>query len=83
MPAQLQSPQVPRDPRRRPTNIEETHGGDPQTLEITIHATQSIELEPKFLPLNIVAQSAELLNNPKPKIFNPKFPTKMTHKHRK
>ena len=52
-------------------------------MEITIHATQSIELEPKFLPLNIVAQSAELLNNPKPKIFNPKFPTKMTHKHRK
>ena len=38
VPAQLQSPQVP-----------PTHGGDPQTLEITIHATQSFELEPKVL----------------------------------
>ena len=73
VPAQLQSPQVPRDPRRRPW----------QTLEITIHATQSIELEPQVLTPKYCWVKCKLLYNPKPKIFNPKFPTKKTHKHRK
>ena len=73
VPAQLQSPQVPRDPRRRPW----------QTLEITIHTTQSIELEPQVLAPKYCRVKCWAVIQPWPKIFNPKFPTKKTHKHRK